>query len=227
MKLLLSTHGIVSVKISQEDVVPLAGLLQRDLIQFIGNLYNFDVKPHIPANIPQQAMLPILTFNQGRFESGGQSHPVIQLIAFQNGDAVMASDTEIAERILTHYLDDLDSGLGFRNKTVSQTRYYVSNIIVEFDYDIAARLEGINIISELLNKEISRSDAPFSVKRLALGSGDPVPLVFAAAEATSHADFTLERRAGQPYSSNRYFSSAPTRTEDHIRILESIEKLLR
>jgi hypothetical protein len=35
--------------------------------------------------------------------------------------------------------------------------------------------------------------------------------------------FRLERRANEPYSSNRWFSLANAKTEDHVKILGLIE----
>jgi len=39
-------------------------------------------------------------------------------------------------------------------------------------------------------------------------------------------DFLLERRAGASYQQNRYYSGAPMKTADHIRLLEIIEREL-
>jgi hypothetical protein len=39
-------------------------------------------------------------------------------------------------------------------------------------------------------------------------------------------EFTLERRAGHPHSSNVYFTSAPLQTKDHLEIIERLEKIL-
>ena len=38
-------------------------------------------------------------------------------------------------------------------------------------------------------------------------------------------EFIFERRAGQAYSTNEFFSSAPLRTKDHMHILSELEKL--
>ena len=38
--------------------------------------------------------------------------------------------------------------------------------------------------------------------------------------------FTLERRAEVPFTDNKYFSSAPLSTQDHIGILQEVEKAL-
>jgi hypothetical protein len=40
-------------------------------------------------------------------------------------------------------------------------------------------------------------------------------------------DFTIDRRGGAPYSLNRFFCSAPLKTESHIAILEAIERTLK
>jgi hypothetical protein len=36
--------------------------------------------------------------------------------------------------------------------------------------------------------------------------------------------FILERRAGIPFDKERYYSSAPIKTQDHITLLEEIER---
>jgi hypothetical protein len=64
---------------------------------------------------------------------------------------------------------------------------------------------------------------PFKIKRLAFGSGDPAPPQSLDVDVAKTADFVLERRSGEPYSLNRYFTSAPMTTSAHIRLLEAIE----
>jgi hypothetical protein len=81
------------------------------------------------------------------------------------------------------------------------------------------------LIEDILNNEIQRDGAPFKTKRLAFGYGDitqSTPLQ--SLDEFKNVDFLIERRAGEPYSKNRYFSSAPLRTIDHVRVLEQIEK---
>ena len=38
--------------------------------------------------------------------------------------------------------------------------------------------------------------------------------------------FAIERRVGSPYDQNKYFSQAPLRTQDHVAVLEKLEKIL-
>jgi hypothetical protein len=64
-----------------------------------------------------------------------------------------------------------------------------------------------------------RPSLPFKIKRLAFGHGDiavttAVPFTLDLLEAS---DFVIERRAAEPYSENRYFCSAPMRTQTILR----------
>jgi uncharacterized protein YggT (Ycf19 family) len=96
---------------------------------------------------------------------------------------------------------------------------------VEFDLD--DKIELFRKIESLLDSAIPRPDRPFKAKRLAFGFGDPAPLLSALSlEAIQNADFLLERRAGEPYAMNRYFSLAPMRTRDHVELMEKIEQML-
>jgi hypothetical protein len=227
MKLTLSLQGMAAVRVSADDVVPERGLLQRDLVQFIGNMYNFAVIPNIPPNISPQAF-PILGFQQGRFVNEDGVFPIQQLVIFQNGDAVTAANTDIAEIILNDYINRLDEEFGYRYRDKYQKRYYVSNIIVELEHGIGEQIPVLCRIGELLTKEIPRENMPFDTKGLVFGYGDPIAAAnLSSMELFEKADFTIERRAGEPYERNRYFSSAPVRTSDHVRILELIEEVIR
>ena len=228
MKLVLSVQGTASVKVSQDDVLPVQGLSQHEFTQFVGNLYGFEIRPNIPPNFPQQMVPPLWSFANGRFiDDNGDAYQILNLMAFQNGDAITAANTEYADLILNHYIEAIDSGLKFRYSTAKQERFYVSNIVVEFSVAIEQQISGIARILDILNKQIPRPHMPFSAKRMAFGAGDPVNISFTTADAVARADFTIERRASEPYSSNRYFSSGPVRTADHIRILEMIEDAIK
>jgi len=217
---------MAAVRVSGDDVVPQRGVLQNDLVQYVGDMYGFSVRPIIPPNAPPQAF-PILTFQQGRFLNKDGMFPVQQLIIYQNGDVVSAIDTEIAEVILDDYISTLDNNFGYRYANKPQKRYYLSTIVVEFERDIGRQIDGLRKIGEILTREIPREGRPFDTKRLLFGYGDAFNVVLSSPEVIERADFTIERRGGEPSERNRYFSSAPVRTRDHVRILELIEEAIR
>jgi hypothetical protein len=217
-----NVFGLAAARISPDDVFPKRGLVQRELIDFIGSMYSFAIRPEIPPGMLPQ-MVPVLTFQQGLFAGIDGGVPIQQLMVFQNGDAVVASETNIADLILDDYLGKLETGLGFRFKGKPMKRMHVNNMVVEFNSDIDNIIPTLSELSNILTKEISGDGLPFVTKRLVFGFGDPVASALGSLEAIERADFLIEPRAGEPRERHRYFSSAPTRTQTHARILQMIE----
>jgi hypothetical protein len=139
MKVVLSALGTVAIRVSGDDVVPERGLLQRDLVQYIGGLYDFAIRPIIPPNAPPQTF-PILAFQQGRFVNQDGMFPIQSLIIFENGDAVSAANTDIAEMIIDDYIEKLETHLGYRYKGKPQNRYFSSSIVVDFEHSIGEQI---------------------------------------------------------------------------------------
>ena len=217
-----NVFGLAAARISPDDVFPKRGLVQRELIDFIGSMYSFAIRPEIPPGMLPQTV-PVLTFQQGLFAGIDGGVPIQQLMVFQNGDAVVASETNIADLILDDYLGKLETGLGFRSKGKPMKRMHVNNTVVEFNSDIDNIIPTLSDLSNILTKEISGDGLPFVTKRLVFGFGDPVASALGSLEAIERADFLIEPRAGEPRERHRYFSSAPTRTQTHARILQMIE----
>jgi len=222
MKLIASIQGTVAVRVSNDEVIPERSVLQRDVVQFVGDCYNFSVRPNIEPGTPPQ--VPILIFQQGKLIKDDGEYPIEQLTIFGNGHAITERSTEISDIILDDYLGKLDEGLGYRFAKSAQMRLYVSNVAIEFGAGLEEYIQALHMIEDILNNEIPRDGVPFKTKRLAFGYGDPTQAALLSLDELKNADFLIERRAGEPYSKNRYFSSAPLRTADHVRVLEKIEK---
>ena len=95
--------------------------------------------------------------------------------------------------------------------------------MVEFDADIGRRLDIFNdllssyneMLASLYNEEVSASFYQIGF------AFDPLKINLAV-----NTKFTVERRVGLPFSSNRYYCVAPLKTEMHIELLEKFEKAL-
>ncbi len=225
MRPVFNIFGLAAVRVSGDDVLPERGLLQREILQFVGDLYGFSIRPNLPPNVPPQ-LVPTMAFQQGQFQNEEGVFPIQQLVIFPDGDAVIAANTDVADMILSDYLDKLDTGLGYRCRGKPQKRSYVNNTVVEFDGTIDEFMPELNKISNMLDERIPRTGKPFSLKRLTFGFGDIAAGGLASLDLIEGADFTIEPRAGEPRDRHRYFSSAPTTTANHIQILETIERIM-
>jgi hypothetical protein len=217
MKFLKSLQATVAVEVSADDVTPEKGLAVSDLIQFVGDSYNFSTRhdPSFPAP---------LVFQNGVHATESARTPIMQLAILGNGDMVTASSTDDAELVLDDFMKRLDQSLHYRFAGAKQKKFYLSGIVIEFDSGLDEKIEVLHKIGTLLESHIPRPDKPFKLKRLAFGFGNPMVLLTnVTLQLIQNADFTFERRAGEPYSANRYFSQAPMRTADHVKLVEKIE----
>jgi hypothetical protein len=224
VKLLASNNGSAALHYPADDVMPDQGILMRDLITFVGDTYKFSSRPTPPPNIGAPI---ILQFQSGEIISEDGKLPIVHLILTVGYTIVTAQTTDIAEIILDNIAATLDEKLGYKIRSNIRSRSYQSNIVVQFNKDIDEYITTISKIETILNHEIPRPDAPFKIKRLGFGRRDTIPVQASPTDAIKNADFVIERRVGEPFAENRYFSSAPLRTSEHMRVLDLIEEAMR
>jgi hypothetical protein len=225
MKVINSLQGTVALHVSADDVTPRCGLLIRDLIELVGEAYQFSVKPQLLPGVPP-AFLQQLIFQSGALIKDDGKLAIIQLAVLPNGNMVTATTTDIADLVMDDCIARLDSEMGYRFASAKKRRTYLSNIAVQFEVDADEKIEAIGKIENLLTKLILRPTMPFKFKRLAFGYGDVAQPGMISLEAVETSDFLIERRSSEPYTENRYFSAAPVRTSEHIELLEAIEQAL-
>jgi hypothetical protein len=206
-----------------EEYLPRTGSLPREQIELVRTRYAFQQFPQLLVGMP---LPPTFVFTHGKFQDERDSFAIFQLSMKADGDIVLATTTEQAERVLDDLVQLLDTHLGFRLSTAQKTKSFVSNVVVEFDKGLENDISALSRIADAINR--LRIGMPaLNIKRLAFGlssgGGEPTdPLL-----AVEQADFLIERRADMPYEANRYFCSAPLSTTDHIRLLEGLEAVIR
>jgi hypothetical protein len=102
-------------------------------------------------------------------------------------------------------------------------RAYVSQMEVVTTTDIGSIFSKISSIGPLISKELSSYGQPahqYKISGLKMHY-DSVPTPLPRVP-----DFSFERRAGSVYSENQFFTSAPIRTDEHLRIVRLLEELL-
>jgi hypothetical protein len=97
---------------------------------------------------------------------------------------------------------------------------FVSSVVVEFDAELDKALRAFGELQEgftSANIRYESRDTRLKASRILLFA-DPTKL---PPQATF--EFNIERRAGRPFSENRYFSSAALPTASHLDLLKTFE----
>lgn len=220
MKLVSSITGTAAIRASNDDTGPKGGVLPRDLVAFVGDLYNFTGRPNPEIG-------PILQFQFGETIGGANKIIIQQLILAPDGDAVLASDTDLADAVMTDYFAKMDAALGFRFEEASPVREHVSVVVVEFDEVAVNHISSFGNVERIIGEAVGVYRPSYKIKQFSFGTD-------AAAESPRTAsisqllpsDFTIERRAGEPMERNRFFCRAPLTTSAHISALEAIEQAI-
>jgi hypothetical protein len=102
---------------------------------------------------------------------------------------------------------------------------YTSAVVVEFEKNFVERTKAFRIIQQVINNEISIDLNNYQLKRLSYGYNIQGDIgVVQSVDQLIATDVSIERRAGEPAERNRFFCTAPLRTDDHLLLLEKIER---
>jgi len=221
MKLIGHVGAMASLREAVEEYSPVEGATQTQIIETVRAAYGFQSFPQLgvePVYIPQ------LLFVNGRYAKDDKSFAITHLVMEPIGDTVQTQTTDQAETFIEDLTATLDEKLGFRFATSSKRLSFVSNLVVEFASPLEDYLSVLKRVTDLVADTLP-DRRPFSVKRLAMGAPTLATAV-TQVETVESSDFIIERRAGATFDQNRYFSSAPMRTAEHLKLLEQIEGVL-
>jgi hypothetical protein len=239
MKIIDYALANTALLVSLDDVRPIRGFVFPELLSSLKDKYAFSASPN-PSSPPRMQFPrqdgPGLMLAQGpwTFENGHIDTPNttiwiprLELAADLSVIVVHTSKTEEGDEILDDMATHLEGKLGFRDIMKTSRKRYGSNVVFEFDSGVEGGIQIIadleSIISPLLK---TSSGLPLDAKwdRISF-SFDPLDIPPSKSNLTM--TFLIERRSGKPFSDNRWFSSAPMCTTDHIRTLGQIEEVLK
>jgi hypothetical protein len=252
MKLINSFQASCVLALALDDMRPTKGFTPLLVAQGIAKRLNITtpIRPGFRQNVPMPFGGAVASAALGPGAVGiGGTIPVLQMEApillpngsiEVNGETVTSLRVEIApdfaniniialttddgDQIANAIVEVLEQEFGFKDLKKA-SRIYASNLVFQFERGLEHYLEILTKIQKAIAPAMRASvgvelDPMFERLTFAF---DPLALPSSKVQA---AGFIIERRAGVPYSENRYFSGAPIRTQDHIRLLEQIEKLL-
>jgi hypothetical protein len=175
--------------------------------------YSFVRPPSI-----EQLSAPQVTFAIGKFKD-------VQIDELQiYPDGIIAAG-RCNTTILDEFIEDLfawakDTFGLITPSTTKPEKFFESVVVVRSTKDLALSISPKKDVARLFNELFADSSAPFKISGFTLDS-DPAQFL----GRRKPLRFTLERRAAVPFAENVFFSHAPLRTDDHLRILSEIEQL--
>jgi hypothetical protein len=148
----------------------------------------------------------------------------IAIDRFQIFERGMVCEAQASTDLCDAFLDDLNVWFGQEFQRPSKedipvVRIYASNLELHSDVRLGDAMRTFSPVGQAIWAALNSYGQPamFEISGIKLHT-DPTQL-----PAIKPLEFIFERRADKPYFANIYFSAAPLRTVDHMKILEVLE----
>jgi hypothetical protein len=196
------------------------GLNLWPVCEWLAKKYQFASSP---KNLLDVNSDKALSFQAGSFVNSKAENVLVSLAVYNNGlSADVSSSTDDSDEFLREVTTEVSKEFGF---TVSSNarRAYVSQVEIESQFSLEVLNPKLATLAELLSATVKPIDGKrkeFDFGVLHLWTEDTNP-------TSSPAYYRFERKIGLPFSSNRYFSQAALKTDEHREFLEKFEAALR
>jgi hypothetical protein len=218
MKVIGSTVGRCVKLFAWEEVRPTHGVSSAILAAAVAEQFNFQVSPKPP--VPLDA---VVKFGDGVTSINGELIAIQKFDIYSDGFAVDCSNTDDAKLVSDEIFRWAQTDLGFREFIRPPKIVYLSQITAEFAPEFESLFKGWEKLQKLLNSSTqSRYDFTpnINVHRVQWRA-DPHTVV----NNTLVSDFWIERKAGEPYASNRWHCHGVLPTDEWVKLLEEIETM--
>jgi len=190
---------------------PAGQLYLPDAVAKLVKRYSFVKGPS-----PEQA-LPF-TFSVGKF----QNAQIAELSIYNDGFIVSsASDTDLLDAFIDDYQPWAIKEFGLVHLEVPKPeKFYESSVIVKATSDISSAIRPRNDLSGAMSAAM-RSVQIVAPIKLSGFIFDFDTADFAGKRKPFR--FIIDRRVGLPFSGNTFYSQAPFKTKDHLKVLTSLD----
>jgi hypothetical protein len=219
MNVISIEQGRVLDLVPLEEIRPNFGIYLPEFVTSITERYGFVSGPKDLS----EAVTAGAKFQHGHFIIDGTQVVIKELGIYSDGIIVDTFSTHISDLVLDDLLIWAKDKFGLRERATPARRTYTNVAVVEFERNVEGGLGKLAAIGNLLAEYLRSAygwDYEYNVHRIAF-SVDPLGI-----PQFRNTQFFIERRLQDPYSGNRYFSGAPMQTEEHLRLLETIEREL-
>jgi hypothetical protein len=221
MKIISFDSARVTRLFPLEEFAPASGANSPSVLTHIAERYGFNNIPNITTR--EDVNKNGLVFGMGHFQYDGQPFVISDFAIYTDGLAAVAERSEWSDAFLDDITSWVKSEFGFRDISSGIRTLYSSTVVVDFDTSPLKLLRSFERIAELITSRTvtivpGRQQMKFARLDFEIDKND-LPGQAAGSK------FVIERRAHIGFDQERYFSSAPMRTGDHLAVLEEIERL--
>ena len=198
------------------ELNPRGKAIMPELLEWLKDNYKFDKAPSSITDLDEKSKA--LAFERGQFQVKEEIFVDVALKIFSDG---LVAESQSSTRDSEAFLEDVlklaakDFSLNYK-PTMIRNKAYFSELNVES----AKSLNGMHPKVAEFAAKISRLVGGREEKRF-----DFAAVGFWPNEFVPHGPFRFERKLNTHPSENRYFSSAPFHTDDHLKILDEFESL--
>jgi hypothetical protein len=162
-------------------------------------------------------------FQGGKVVCEGREIAVESMSVHSDGIIVACRSTSDGDLVVDDAVEWGISFWGWRRPKTIIPRVYTSWIIVDFHSSTSTLFRNFAKLQKLIadaHEEAGGARLDFEVAKLSIAA-DPKSL-----PQFTNTEYLIDRRQDTPFSQNRFFCSAPLRTDAHLRLLEKLERLL-
>ena len=219
MKLAAIHSSRVSALVELVDLVPDGKIFLPDLINSIATQCEFRKFPDSPEKLIDQS-------NGALFEMGKwEDQPIHKLTLFRDGIVIeTSSTTEETDATLQALLQWAKESLGLHfEPQMIQRKGILSSVVVYLDVPLDNLNPILGKIGKLLSEQTTKA-----VNQLMNFRTQGISISTNALNSKfTPAVFSIERRTDILDVENKYFSTAPLSTTEHLKVLETFEKALQ
>jgi hypothetical protein len=216
MKLVASEEGRSLQLISVDEIRPMrGGPFLLDVAATIIERYRFMTVPQ-KLDTPNEAR----KFQNGVIVIDSLSIPVLSLDIYSDGLLVSTRNTDESDLVLDEFLAWTARQFHLRRITTLVPRQYVSRVVIDFDHMFDRFAAPFAALSETVAEAVGIDAGQLCITEMQVGPFPPTQYVY---KSTWH----LVKRVSEPMVANRYISSMPLATADHLEFLKRIEQEVR
>ncbi len=203
-----------------QDLNPKGKDFIEELVDWVKDSYDFAIAPDA-KDVLSKAGTPDasgLMFKRGRFQAREDSFIEITSLAIHSDGLVVdtVSSTEDSELFLKDILESASKEFGLTyDPAIIRKRLYISTVIAEMDISIEKVHPGLASFAGKISDALGSSQ--FHPAGLAFWT-DPN-------DNGQHKTFIVAPQVGRTLAEHRFFSEAPLKTEDHLRLLADLENV--